>query len=470
MPLRLVVNTALTFWLKSRRFLPPLHTRTHNPEAGNQGVDSGRNDGKNGEANLGKSLQQYLQYLGFVPQSTAQTNQKAKNEKPPVKSDAIQADRFIDYIRQKSKTRGKAPPSIFSLAPSLQTQYPDNTTPPRPFVPFQLERAPAQLGAVDFPSKQSIASKALLSTLEGYLAKKIAAQQTHNAAPDVQPKGPLVYNSRLRQPTTSQLESMSPSEDVDSYKGKKPLQPKPDSRPQRPQSDRLTYKTGLKQEAAKDPLSFMDESFIENVVKQLGKHSVNIDGLSPKELDQLADVIADALQVVDQGDTNPQEMKRVSASGMEEYENDMIGEDDMMQGANQCAFSHSLVAKLIEYLDKTASTEAPELDSVLAENHGTETETSEASKEPVVEKKEIGVENMRSKTTLKYLSMEKKEEDEEDSKEAAELQRWMQEAVEPAHSIYTKPHKKDMKFEEELRLDVESGGEEQYGYIVTDKE
>ncbi|MGH0133614.1 UNVERIFIED_CONTAM: hypothetical protein FKN15_028474 [Acipenser sinensis] len=77
---------------------------------------------------------------------------------------------------------------------------------------------------------------------------------------------------------------------------------------------------------------------------------------------------------------------------------------------------------------------------------------------------------MRSKTTLKYLSMEKKEEDEEDSKEAAELQRWIQEDVEPAHSIYTKPHKKDMKFEEELRLDVESGGEEQYGYIVTDKD
>ncbi|MGH0156362.1 UNVERIFIED_CONTAM: hypothetical protein FKN15_031408, partial [Acipenser sinensis] len=307
------------------------------PRAGIQGVDSERNDGKNGEANLGKSLQQYLQYLGFIPQSTAQTNQKAKNEKPPVKSDAIQADRFIDYIRQKSKTRGKAPPSIFSLAPSLQTQYPDNTTPPRPFVPFQLERAPDQLGAVDFPSKQSMASKALLSTLEGYLAKKIASQQT----PDVQPKGPLVYNSRLRQPTTSQVESMSPSEDVDSYKGKKPLQPKPDSWPQRPQSDRLTYKTGLKQETAKDPLSFMDESFIENVVKKLGKHSVNMDGLSPKELDQLADVIADALQVLDQGDTNPQEMKRVSAPSMEEYENDMIGEDDMMQGANQCGISHS---------------------------------------------------------------------------------------------------------------------------------
>ncbi|XP_033855962.1 receptor-type tyrosine-protein phosphatase N2-like isoform X1 [Acipenser ruthenus] len=452
-------------------------TDTNNqPRAGSQGVDSGKNDGKNGEANLGKSLQQYLQYLGFVPQSTAQTNQKAKNEKPPVKSDAIQADHFIDYIRQKSKTRGKAPPSIFSLAPSLQTQYPDNTTPPRPFVPFQLERAPAQLGAVDFPSKQSIASKALLSTLEGYLAKKIAAQQTHNAAPDVQPKGPLVYNSQLRQPTTSQLESMSPSEDVDSYKGKKPLQPKPDSRPQRPQSDRLTYKTGLKQETAKDPLSFMDESFIENVVKQLGKHSVNIDGLSPKELDQLADVIADALQVVDQGDTNPQEMKRVSAPGMEEYENDMIGEDDMMQERqleenNQVPTEKdkSLVAKLIQYLDKTASTEAPELDSVLAESHDKETETSEASEEPVVEKKEIGVENVRSKTTLKYLSMEKKKLGEEDSKEAAELQRWIQEAVEPANSIYAKPHKKDMKFEEELRLDVESGGEEQYGYIVTDK-
>ncbi|MBN3274360.1 PTPR2 phosphatase, partial [Polyodon spathula] len=445
------------------------------PWAGGQGVDSERSDGKNGEANLERSLQQYLQYLGFVPQSAAQTNQKAKNEKPLLKSDAIQADRLIDYIRQKSKTRGKAPQSIFSLAPSLQTQYPDYTTPPRPFVPFQLERAPAQVGEVDFPSKQSVASKALLSTLEGYLAKKIATQQTHNGASDEQPKGPLIYNNRLRQPTTSQVDSLSPSEDVESYKGKKPLQPKPDSRPQRPPSDRLTYKTGLKQEAAKDPLSFMDESFIENVVKQLGKHSVSVDRLSPKELDQLADVIADALQVVDQGDTNPQEMKRVSAPGMEEYENDMIGEDDMMQERqleenNQVPTEKdkSLVAKLIEYLDQTPSTEASELDAVLAESQGKETERLEASGESVIEKKEIGVENVRSKTTLKYL--EKKEEGEEDSEEVAELQRWIHDAVQPASSIYAKPHKKDMKSEEELRLNVESGGEKQYGYIVTDKE
>ncbi|XP_041102821.1 receptor-type tyrosine-protein phosphatase N2-like [Polyodon spathula] len=445
------------------------------PWAGGQGVDSERSDGKNGEANLERSLQQYLQYLGFVPQSAAQTNQKVKNKKPPLKSDAIQANRLIDYIRQKSMTRGKAPQSIFSLAPSLQTQYPEYTAPPRSFVPFHLDRAPAQVEAVDFPSKQSVASKALLSTLEGYLAKKIAAQQSHSAASDEQPKGPLIYNSRLSQPTTSQVDSLSLSEDVESYKGKKPLQPKPDSRPQRPPSDRLTYKTGLKQEAAKDPLSFMDESFIENVVKQLGKHSVSMDGLSPKELDQLADVIADALQVVDQGDTNPQEMKRVSAPGMEEYENDMIGEDDMMQERqleenNQVPTEKdkSLVAKLIEYLDQTPSTEASELDAVLTESQGKETERLENSGESVIEKKEIGVENVRSKTTLKYL--EKKEEGEEDSEEAAELQSWIHDTVQPASSIYVKPHKKDMKFEEELRLDVESGGEEQYGYIVTDKE
>ncbi|KAJ8268613.1 hypothetical protein COCON_G00137850 [Conger conger] len=42
------------------------------------------------------------------------------------------------------------------------------------------------------------------------------------------------------------------------------------------------------------------ERFIQNVVSQLGRHDVSVDSLSGGELDQLADVIADALQVVDQ--------------------------------------------------------------------------------------------------------------------------------------------------------------------------
>lgn len=45
--------------------------------------------------------------------------------------------------------------------------------------------------------------------------------------------------------------------------------------------------------------SLPPEKFIQNVVKQLGRQSVNIDAMTPKDLDQLSDIIAEALQVVD---------------------------------------------------------------------------------------------------------------------------------------------------------------------------
>lgn len=41
------------------------------------------------------------------------------------------------------------------------------------------------------------------------------------------------------------------------------------------------------------------EDFIQKVVTQLGRHSVDVDALSGRQLEQLADSIADALQMVD---------------------------------------------------------------------------------------------------------------------------------------------------------------------------
>lgn len=41
------------------------------------------------------------------------------------------------------------------------------------------------------------------------------------------------------------------------------------------------------------------ERFIQNVLKNAGSQHVNVDNLSPQDLDQLSRLIADALQVVD---------------------------------------------------------------------------------------------------------------------------------------------------------------------------
>lgn len=44
---------------------------------------------------------------------------------------------------------------------------------------------------------------------------------------------------------------------------------------------------------------FFSEKFIDGVVNQLGRQSVNVDTLTPKDLDKLSKVITQALQVVD---------------------------------------------------------------------------------------------------------------------------------------------------------------------------
>lgn len=46
-------------------------------------------------------------------------------------------------------------------------------------------------------------------------------------------------------------------------------------------------------------LCVLSENFIDGVVNQLGRQSVNVDTLTPKDLDQLSKVITQALQVVD---------------------------------------------------------------------------------------------------------------------------------------------------------------------------
>lgn len=46
-------------------------------------------------------------------------------------------------------------------------------------------------------------------------------------------------------------------------------------------------------------LCFLSEKFIDGVVNQLGRQSVSVDTLTPKDLDKLSKVITQALQVVD---------------------------------------------------------------------------------------------------------------------------------------------------------------------------
>lgn len=66
------------------------------------------------------------------------------------------------------------------------------------------------------------------------------------------------------------------------------------------------------------------------MVKQLGRQSVNIDAMTPKDLDQLSDIIAEALQVVDGvgGKNNQQRGREVTADEGAADEGESKGEGE----------------------------------------------------------------------------------------------------------------------------------------------
>ncbi|KAG2458593.1 PTPR2 phosphatase, partial [Polypterus senegalus] len=449
-----------------------------------QGTDVERNYGQGADSNLGRSLQQYLQSLGFLPQSAAPAIQKTNVEKLPMKNDAVKTERLRDYLWQKSQGRGH----MYPLASPLQPKHSDRTLPAKFFTPFQADRASFPLGVVNFPNKQSIDSRTLLSALEEYLVKKIATQNTDEKSLDGKPKVLLGYTSGARSSKNNQVEGLAKNEEMDSSKGKKTLNLKQDNVSQRPKV--LSYKPSSNSVADRDPLSLMDENFIQTMVKELGKHNINVEDLSPKDLDKLADVIAQALQVVDGNSVGQKpikgqkEMKRLSFFKPQEFSEKSLGKEDAMPETQlekeeddkiPSEKDTSLVAKLIEYLDRNPITTSPFLEGASQESQSIESvrsdDSSEIPEEPVV----TGVENVKSRTIQKALSVEKKSEEvDKNMKEAAELQRWIHEGPVVDESTYSEPQKKDMQFEEEIQLDVKSASSsennDEYGYIVTNKE
>lgn len=83
------------------------------------------------------------------------------------------------------------------------------------------------------------------------------------------------------------------------------------------------------------------------------------------------------------------------------------------------------------------------------------------------EEMKAGVENVKSETFSRELIAEKKAESEPKSKEMTELQHWIKNTLIQDESTYEETQK---KFGEGLQLDAQSSEDEEYGYIVTEKE
>ncbi|KAM6919191.1 receptor-type tyrosine-protein phosphatase N2-like [Xenentodon cancila] len=270
-------------------------------------------------------------------------------------------------------------------------------------------------------------------------------------------------------------------------------------------------KSGLKKETSKSrllktggtqgasvPLTSVDERFIENVVKNIGSEHVDVDDLTPHDLDQLSSLIADALQVVDQdqgangalsrdrgavlrdleGERNegqeeevsraeedekllqeaptlkPQESSAVSPAALQERHTDAekVTVKDETDGAG-------LLTKLLAYLDKSSFIGPPSAWS----HHNVAMETPRGQ--------QVGMETVQSRTSEAGVTVQKKDAT-QSVEEVSEVESWIKEvAPPPASLVYEEPHRKTMNVPE-LQLDVKTsrkkGDDDVFGYVITD--
>uniref|UniRef100_A0A8C5PZW9 Receptor-type tyrosine-protein phosphatase N2 n=1 Tax=Leptobrachium leishanense TaxID=445787 RepID=A0A8C5PZW9_9ANUR len=418
--------------------------------------------------NFARSFHQYLQSLGILPQLAPPNFYPRTKTKPtPVMNDKIDSDRLIDRVLQKSQ--GNSPALSFASVPQ---QKASENLPSKTLPQFPKE------------SKMDHDKKSLLAALKAYLARKAPAQTPDNINSNPRAKAPPLFSNRYYNPQLSQTDGVLPEDDGGGSFNTKPFLQRPRNRKiSRPNTGALFYKSSSRHLDPKDPLSAVDETFIQNVVKELGRRKLNIDILKPKELDELAAVIADTLQIVDgdqldtrkpEWDREEHEMKRV-----EQYESQEIGDESKelntsLQGletdgkesrsetkAKETSSSKEYVADFtVNPIAQEFMIEEPFKSDV--KNYGDFHYMSDDDGE-----EKVGMEDVKSETYVRELTAQKKAVQDTDSKELLELQHWMSESLTQDGRSYSEEPRK--KVTENLEFQVKSSSNDQYGYIVTQK-
>ncbi|XP_078029087.1 receptor-type tyrosine-protein phosphatase N2-like isoform X1 [Epinephelus lanceolatus] len=399
------------------------------------------------EVELSRNLQMYLQRLGLLPKTSS-----ASGLSTPDKSDRFQSGIPADFYRSKAQISAqKSSPSSFSSLSS--------------FLPLQKQRPPAD---------QLLATQAegdlLLGALRQYLSGHLSLHGV-----EMSPEEQAGPSPRLRPLYSDGIENSGLKKET---------------------SKSRLLKLGRTQgDSVKDPLTSVDERFIENVLKNVVRQHVDVDGLTPQDLGQLSSLIADALQVVDhdqnlnRGLTHVRPGPRDLEGELEQEEEAARDEEDekllesaptlkpqestpIMPAALQERHadteehnvkdepeSGTLFTKLLAYLDKTsfgASPSARNRDNVAM---GTP------------KGQQVGLENVQSRTSEAGVKVQKKD-GTQSVEEVSEVQGWIKEVVPPPASlVYEEPHKKTMHVPE-LQLDVKVGrkkaDDDVFGYVITD--
>lgn len=399
------------------------------------------------EVELSRNLQMYLQRLGLLPKTST------SSLSAPSKNDRFQSGIPADLYRSKPQISAqKSPPSSFSSLSSFQ--------------PVQKQRPPAN---------QLLATQAegdlLLGALRQYLSGH-ASLHSGGASP----------SERLRTFYSNRIENSGLKKETS--------------------KSRLVNMGRPQGALPKDPLTSVDERFIENVLKNVDRQHVDMDTLTPQDLDQLSSLIAKALQVVDQDKglnrglsrmrgPGPRDLEGELSDGEEEAEEEeeegQVPRDELLgnaptlkpqestpvalaalqerhteteeQNVQDKTESGSLFTKLLAYLDKSSFTGPPP-----AQNH-----YDDASQTP--RGQQVGLENVQSRTSEGGVAVQKKDTT-QSVEELSEVQGWIKEvAPPPAALVYDEPHKKTMHVPE-LQLDVKASkktkDDDVFGYVITD--
>ncbi|XP_041737016.1 receptor-type tyrosine-protein phosphatase N2 [Coregonus clupeaformis] len=341
---------------------------------------------KTGEAELSRSVQKYLQELGLLPQSVGTALQEPQREGPLTQNE--------DFQPKKGKS------TFYNL---------QSAGPPQGGKVFTQGavgswRSPVETAySSQEPGSARGSATGLAAQLERYLAGAAHTQSRPVPGEVVGPKGKLHYVSYVR--------PVRPGGQVEPQtrlggSG---------SKPPRPNIDRLLFKAASNHQVPKEQLSTVDERFILNVVNQLGRQRVNMDSLMGKDLDQLADIISGALQVVDEegpvtrakprlvGHIRDRQMKREPLHSIdqdEEDQEDMLEQDAMLQGQQMVDADSEpddkdpfFVSKLLEYLNMDPFSDASDAQLEVGDAGG-------AAGNPSIEgQRTVGLENVRSRTT-----------------------------------------------------------------------
>ncbi|XP_012994821.2 receptor-type tyrosine-protein phosphatase N2 isoform X2 [Esox lucius] len=387
-----------------------------------QAMDPGDRSIKPVDVELNRNLQNYLQRLGLLPQASSPAGPKSST-----KSNRYQSS--PDYYRRQSQGQG-------------------NKSPLTSFQPPYQERPPAGDGDL------------LAASLRQYLSGQLSSQTEGTS------KGPAMLSPRQRAFFSKNTDS---------------IEPKETPRSPAPILDRLLHLQAAGG-GPRDPLSPVDEVFIQKILKNVGRH--DMDDLTPKDLDQMSRLIADALQdqtrarpgprdlgeeeEEEQEDTNegpgeqkvesvlpsvPEGSAPVEEAALQEREVDGDGGRPASNGKAQSAVG--LFGKLLAYLDNS---EFPD--------------QRESPGQAGAGARRVGLENVHSRSTQAEVAVQKKSSHSTDVEEVAAVEGWIQ-AVEPpaAKAVYQEPHEKKVNVQE-LQLDVKAAmktkTDDDYGYIITE--